>query len=78
MSCSDKILLWSILGFQGSILKTKMFLSSITIEVENICNDNLEIIKRGLLLSSRKPGCDDVPSQEPTIYLVPVRFEFSR
>ena len=57
MSCSDKILMWNIMGFQGSIIKQKinqkLVLSSIIVEVENICDENFDTIKRGIIPKCR-------------------------
>ena len=58
MSCSDKILMWNCIGFQGSVLanflEDPLHFSSIVIECENICPENNQTIRRGLVPRERQ------------------------
>lgn len=58
MSCSDKIILWNVLGLQGQLLGTllnkPLYLSTIIIECDNNSSKaNVDTIKRGLIMRDR-------------------------
>ena len=57
MSCSDKVLSWTQTGIQGSLLshyiENPVMIDSITVEVENCSDHNLNVLKRGLTLEKR-------------------------
>ncbi|TNV77602.1 hypothetical protein FGO68_gene6626 [Halteria grandinella] len=84
MSCSDKILKWNALGFQGAlldrILQTPIYLTSITIESPYFMLDsNIEVLKRGLCSHHRlKDASKLIFVNEPILCLVQPRFLYGR
>jgi hypothetical protein len=79
MSCSDKLLMWGQIGFQGALLDKligKLFFSNIVIETPGWdIEANLNTIKRGLLPHFRK---EKIEPSATAIHLMPPKFPYSK